>query len=236
MHPLDNVIWKALTTNQAHFAEISDLARRFFPEISLLGAIEQPTAKAYDSLARLIGTKPVGLFLEEPPQMPASWSVESAAPMLEMVYEEPSIASDSRLTAAPATQFIDLSAAESPQMMTLAKLTNPGPFAQRTHELGTYLGIYQDMRQDRKLIAMAGERLRLPGYTEISAVCTHPDYLGRGYAATLMKELLRRINLRGERVFLHVRTGNTRATELYGRLGFRVRVQLYYAIVRFDGN
>jgi len=80
MHPLDNVIWKALTTNQAHFAEISDLARRFSPEISLLGAIEQPIAKAYDSLARLIGTKPVGLFLEEPPQVPAGWSVESAAP------------------------------------------------------------------------------------------------------------------------------------------------------------
>ena len=80
---------------------------------------------------------------------------------------------------------------------------------------------------------MAGERLRIPGYTEVSAVCTHPEFLGRGYARYLMIELMEKIIERGEQPFLHVRIDNTRAVELYQRMGFKVRKQLFYAVMRY---
>ena len=87
-------------------------------------------------------------------------------------------------------------------MVELATLTKPGPFGSRTHELGTYMGI----RREGKLVAMAGERLKVPGYTEVSAVCTHPEHTGKGYARVLMTEIMRGIRDRGEIPFLHVRT------------------------------
>jgi predicted GNAT family acetyltransferase len=115
-------------------------------------------------------------------------------------------------------------------MIELTALTKPGPFGKRTHELGTYLGI----RRDGKLVAMAGERLKVPGHTEVSAVCTHPDHTGHGYARILMSEVMRRIRVRGERPFLHVREDNVRAIALYERLGFEARVKLHLAVLRKD--
>jgi ribosomal protein S18 acetylase RimI-like enzyme len=234
MHPLDNPIWKALTTSLAHLAESADLARRFPAEVSVLGAVSQTNDKAYGSLAAITGASPVGLFLEELPQLPANWTVISSVPLLQMVHEDPmtpSAASSKLEDADPSLalpQLIELTAAESPEMMALAELTKPGPFGRRTHELGTYLGI----RRQGKLAAMAGERLRVPGFTEISAVCTHPDFLGHGYATALMKELMQRIRRRGERPFLHVRADNTRPIELYQRLGFTERTVYQYTVVR----
>ena len=129
-------------------------------------------------------------------------------------------------------EFSTLGAADSPEMVALAQLTKPGPFGPRTYELGTYLGIRNgEDTSSGTLVAMAGERLRVPGFTEISAVCTHPSRLGHGYAALLMTELMRRIVARGEQPFLHVRADNTRAVELYRRLGFKERVLWYYAVV-----
>jgi predicted GNAT family acetyltransferase len=130
--------------------------------------------------------------------------------------------------AADHTGIIDLSDADSPEMIELTALTKPGPFNTRTHELGTYLGI----RRDQKLVAMAGERLKVPGHTEVSAVCTHPDHVGHGYARILMTEVMRRIRDRGETPFLHVREDNARAIELYRRLGFSRRVIVHLAVLR----
>lgn len=100
--------------------------------------------------------------------------------------------------------------------MTLAEITEPGPFSKRIRELGNYIGV----ERNGKLVAMAGERLRLPGYVEVSAVCTHPEHSGRGYASLLVSEMVRRIRASGDVPFLHVRSENARATELYQRLGF----------------
>jgi predicted GNAT family acetyltransferase len=113
-------------------------------------------------------------------------------------------------------------------MLDLTALTKPGPFGPRTHELGYYVGI----RDGGKLVAMAGERLKVPGYTEISAVCTHPDHLGKGYAAALMSEIMRSIRARGEKPFLHVRGDNSRAIAIYERLGFHTRWQGHFAVLR----
>jgi predicted GNAT family acetyltransferase len=125
-------------------------------------------------------------------------------------------------------ELIELGARDSPEMLELATLTKPGPFGPRTRELGYYVGI----RDEGKLVAMAGERLKVPGYTEVSAVCTHPEHTGKGYARMLMLDVMRRIRKHGETPFLHVRQDNTRAVELYERLGFKTRVILHYAILR----
>jgi predicted GNAT family acetyltransferase len=113
-------------------------------------------------------------------------------------------------------------------MIELTALTKPGPFSTRTHELGTYFGI----REGGKLVAMAGERLKVPGYTEVSAVCTHPEHTGKGYARVLMIEVMRGIRQRGETPFLHVRQDNERAIALYERLGFIKRHRGHFAVIR----
>jgi len=128
-------------------------------------------------------------------------------------------------------EIVRLGAADSPEMMELTSLTKPGPFGRRTHELGTYLGI----RVEGKLVAMAGERLKVPGYTEVSAVCTHPEHAGKGYARMLMLEVMRGIRERGETPFLHVRRDNARAIALYERIGFRTRVMPHFALLRKVG-
>lgn len=145
--------------------------------------------------------------------------------MLEMVYEN---GKGQEVQLEPAAEIVRLGAQDSPEMVELATLTKPGPFGLRTHELGTYFGI----RTQGKLVAMAGERLKVPGYTEISAVCTHPDHTGKGYARTLMAEVMRGIHDRREIPFLHVRRDNRRAVELYERLGFKTRVTLHYVVLR----
>jgi predicted GNAT family acetyltransferase len=228
MHPLDNIIWKALTTRHAEFAESFNQARRFIPEVSPLAAFCEPTAEGYESLAGLVnkhGT--IGLFLEAPYQPHPGWSFLAGAPMPEMVYEGNSVPLSS---SSSDPEIIELSAADVPDMIALTAITKPGPFHKRTHELGVYLGI----RRDGKLVAMAGERLKIPGYTEVSAVCTHPEHTGHGYARILMAEVMRRILRRGETPILHVRQDNVRAIELYERLGFNQRVLLHFAVLRKD--
>src|SRR5262249_49286868 len=108
--------------------------------------------------------------------------------------------------------------------------TKLGPFSIRTHELGIYLGI----RICGKLVAMSGERFKVPGFTEVSAVCTHPDQLGKGYVRVLMSEVMRCIQARGETPILHVRPDNDRAIALYERLGFVERTRLHLAVLRKD--
>lgn len=231
MHVLDNVIWQALTTRQAHLAESSISARRFLPEISPLAALVAPTKEGYDSLHKLLRTGDIaGLFLDEPYTAVPGWSLVRAAPLLQMVHEGSALpgSADSRRHDSQSPDFALLGTDDVPEMMALTKLTEPGPFNSRTHELGTYLGI----RSEGNLVAMAGERMRVPGCTEVSAVCTHPDYTGRGFAKSLMLEIMRRIRSRGETPFLHVRADNVRAIELYRKIGFRERRFGHYAVLR----
>jgi predicted GNAT family acetyltransferase len=226
MHALDNVIWQALTTRQSQFAECFDQARRFLREVTSLAAFEEANAQGYTALAGLVGVGgTAAVFLDSEYKPLPGWELVAGAPLLEMVCENgcgPQTESDS------APEIIRLGAQDSPAMVELAALTKPGPFGSRTHELGAYVGI----RSEGKLVAMAGERLKVPGYTEVSAVCTHPQHTGKGYARLLMTEIIRGIRERGETPFLHVRRDNTPAVKLYERLGFTIRTEPHFAVLR----
>lgn len=225
MH-LENVIWEALTTRQACFAESCNSARRFLREVTALCAFERPDDHGYASLADLTGPGgTAAIFLDRPYEQHDGWEYVIGAPLLQMVCEN-GVAKSDRQTS-PAV-IVELGASDSPQMLEHTALTKPGPFGPRTHELGYYVGI----RDNGQLVAMAGERLKVPGYTEVSAVCTHPDHLGKGYAAALMMEVMRGIRERGEIPFLHVRSDNSRAIAIYERLGFRTAWEGHFAVLR----
>jgi ribosomal protein S18 acetylase RimI-like enzyme len=231
MHVLDNVIWQALTTRDAQFAESFDEARRFVREVSPLGAFCEHSQRGYESLAGLVGPEgTIGLFLDDPYESRAGWNFVAGAPLLQMIADNGSAPPPGR---EPGTELIipeivELGLQDSEEMIELTALTKPGPFGSRTHELGTYLGI----RWEENLVAMAGERLKVPGHTEVSAVCTHPEHTGKGYAAILMAEVMKRIRDRGETPFLHVRQDNARAIAIYKRLGFRERKLGHFAVLR----
>jgi ribosomal protein S18 acetylase RimI-like enzyme len=231
MHVLDNVIWQALNTRDAEFAESFDEARRFVREVGPLAAFREHGSRGYASLARLVETGgTIGLFLDEPYESRAGWDFVAGAPLLQMVADDGGAAPARPDAGAglPIPELIELGPQDSPEMIELTVLTKPGPFGSRTHELGTYLGI----RSEGKLVAMAGERLKVPGHTEVSAVCTHPDHTGKGYAVVLMTEVMKRIRERGETPFLHSREDNVRAVAIYKRLGFRERKLGHFAVLR----
>jgi ribosomal protein S18 acetylase RimI-like enzyme len=221
MNPLDNPIWEALRTSLERFAEVNGTARRFPPEVTLLAGFAEPTREAFESLGRLQADgRPSVLFLHRAIDPPASWKVIETDTLAQMVAER-----ETQMPAAP-DDVIELGDSDTADMMALAKLTKPGPFGLRTRELGTFLGV----RREGRLAAMAGERLRLAGYAEISAVCTHPDFLGRGFAGALMAAVMTRMRKKGETPILHVRADNLRAIELYTRLGFVERRRFEFLV------
>jgi ribosomal protein S18 acetylase RimI-like enzyme len=221
MHPLDHPIWNALNGPQAKFAESAGSALRFPPAVTTLGALAEVDAAGYASLASLQRPGEVtALFLQTPSEPPAGWKAVRSLPLSQMVYEGGEPAKSS-------VPFVELGTQDEPAMLALAKLTEPGPFGTRTRELGTFIGL----REGGRLASMAGVRLHVPGFTEVSAVCTHPDHLGRGYAAGLMLEIMARIRKRGETPFLHVRSDNARAIQIYERLGFRQRREFQLSVV-----
>jgi predicted GNAT family acetyltransferase len=221
-HPLDNPIWNALNTEQSHLAVGDGVARVFHPDVSVLSGVREPGPDAWHSLAGLAGTRTLGNFMAAESRETPGFEQVLSAPLLQMEHT----GAVPRLSNPP--EVLTLAVSDVPEMSALVELTKPGPFSPRTIEMGAYLGI----RDRGKLVAMAGERLHLPGYVEVSAVCTHPESTGKGYAAALMSVLVARIHSRGETPFLHVRPDNARAIALYRRLGFADRRLLHLLVLR----
>lgn len=225
MHPLDNPTWAALTTLQSALALIKGPARRFPPDVSPHGAFAQPTPEAWESLAQ-ISPAPVSLFSLHELELPAGWKVVRRVELHEMVQEKPL-----RPPRVPSIPVSQLTPDDVPQMSRLYAATRPGrSVAPRLHELGAVLGI----KQEGCVLAMACLRLHLPGYREISGVGTLPGHTGLGFATALVAELAARIHSAGEIPFLTVRVDNSRAIEIYDRLGFRERVGMHSTTVRYE--
>lgn len=213
---LERPVWSALTGRQADQALAHGSALRFAPEYGLFAAIPNEDPKCLADLAALVALGDVALVEPTAPPPIAGTTVRSQALCWQMVADEPNP------IGAPAFAIEDLTEADAPQMLALATLTAPGPFFGRTHQLGRFVGV----KVGGELVAMAGERMRPPGHTEVSGVCTHPDHRGRGYAAGLMLEVAARIRARGETPFLHSYAHNTGAIALYQALGFDFRREL----------
>jgi ribosomal protein S18 acetylase RimI-like enzyme len=224
MHGLDNPIWTALTTKQAQLAHSAALARRFPPEMTLLGALAATTPMAFDSLAQLIDRDPVTLYFFTQPQLSAGWQVVRAVELQQMVKEDGAASG-----AAAQHEVIELTPADVPEMSAIYTATRPGrTLCQKIQKLGLFLGI----REEGRLVAMGGLRLHFAGYREITTVATQPEFEGRGYGTAVVLGLIARVQARGEKPFLTVRTDNERAIGIYRRLGFVERRKFYSWTIR----
>ena len=221
LHPLDHPVWFALITRQRELAQGGARARRFPPDIAPFADIVDMSVESFAALGGLMSRSDfVVLFTPDPVIAPPEFKTllaKTGEQMIGMPAETPGGTAD----------IVTLGADDVPAMMELTKLTNPGPFAARTHELGTFLGV----KIDGKLVAMAGERMKPAGYTEITAVCVHPDYRGRGYAQLLLGAIARQIAVRGEIPFLHVFSDNASAIALYRRQGMEIRRRLCVTVL-----
>lgn len=212
---LDNLVHDSLVGAHAHLAQAVGRVARYRADVASFSAVPaNPEPRDWSDLARLLGPGALADLFDCPHVPPTYWKPIYDVEGLRML-APPALAMDAADLPA-GSELVELGPDDTPEMVDLVAATRPGPFQPRTPELGTYLGI----RRDGMLVAMAGERLRPPGWTEISAVCTAPEGRGHGYASRLVQSLSARISARGERAFLHVLKSNTTAIDLYARLGF----------------
>jgi ribosomal protein S18 acetylase RimI-like enzyme len=212
---LDNPVWHSLTTQHAGLALTADGAARYPAAIVPFAAISEPTNRAANQLTSLIDDAESVFVVAIAPEPPPGWQLEPKKPVLQMICNR-------RPSEVPGPPVRAMAAAEVPDMIGLTDLVFPGFFRPRTLEMGAYYGIYDGSR----LAAMAGERMRLDGFQELSAVCTHPSYAGRGYAQRLLALLCNSAFDRGFIPFLHVYEDNERAIGVYRKSGFADRAVL----------
>ncbi len=212
---LDSPVWSCLSTHHAHLAQGGALARRYRPEYSPFGALAEPAPANMAALESLVGAgEDVALNGPKIPVLPASWEVFRRLRLLQMIRRQPEPLPEG------GADIGVLGAPDVDDMLALVDATQPGPFRRRTVEMGRFVGI----RRHGRLIAMAGERLWVGNYREVSGVCTHPDAQGAGLAHTLMSHVINQMLRAGQTPFLHVEDGNVRAIALYERLGFVRRI------------
>ena len=223
-HPLDRPIWHALTGRQAGFAVGGGLARRFDPGVSPFIACFDDGAAALADVAALVRAGESGLFLQSgtPPLPPGLVEIERGVGV--QMIGEGFVASAPPDDLTGLAGLVRLGAGDAAEMVALAELTMPGPFHLRTRELAQFWGVREG--GDGRLLAMAGERLKLPGMSEVSGVCTHPDARGRGYARMLSAHVGSEIVRRGEVPFLSAYAWNAPAIRLYEQLGFVLRGEI----------
>ena len=225
-HPLDNPVWESLTGHHAALAHRTANAARYPADAAPFAAVDAPDARAAAQLFGLVDVGETVLFVGPAPPLPSIWSVEPLVYIAQMTC-------DSRLAVNDGPSIIELSHAHVADMLALTALVYPHYFRPRTIEMGRYFGIYDG----DTLAAMAGERMRFGRYQEISAICTHPDYSGRGYAQRLTATLTNDILDSGRAPFLHVSHQNTRAKFLYERMGYRFRTDIpLLSVTRVAGS
>ncbi|HEY3562502.1 MAG TPA: GNAT family N-acetyltransferase [Kribbella sp.] len=220
MTVLTNPVYAALTGPHASFAEVRGNARRYPTAVApFLGLPDDPTAADWADAAQLLGPGASAALMRPEFEVPDGFKLELMIDLVQFTAPADLPAAD--------PEAVLLGADDVPEMLALVALTDPGPFRSRTIELGTYLGI----RRDGELIAMAGTRFSLPGYAEISAVCTHPSARGQGLATRLIRAVAAHVTATGRTPFLHTGGTNTTAIRLYNSLGFTLSNEMKVTIV-----
>ena len=223
-NPLDRPVWHALNHRQRQLAVAHGRALRFAPDIGPLAAAADDSARSLQDLAALVAEHGTVVLLQVGGSpLPPRTIAEMTAPGVQMVAK-------TLAPLEPDARFVRLTDADAPDMLALATLTKPGPFKTRTHELGGFWG----MKENGRLLAMAGERLKLDRFTEVSGVCTHPDARGRGYAGLLSRIVATQIMKRGETPFLHAYASNVAAIRLYEALGFVLRTNVVVTMLSHE--
>ncbi|MEM9434157.1 MAG: GNAT family N-acetyltransferase [Pseudomonadota bacterium] len=217
---LDRPVWTALTSRLSHLSIANGMARSLPRDVSPLAAGANEMSKAVRDFDKMVAQReaPVITLERDAPRRKHHF-----APVLELAGVQMVAKSIPPPKGLHAVETLDY--ADAPDMLKLAKATQPGPFEQRTHTLGDFIGI----RRNGLLVAMAGQRLRLPGFTEISAVCVAPEYRSQGMAAELIGQMSELIRATGDTPFLHTYLDNISAIQLYEHLGFRIRTQMHIA-------
>ncbi|QII02663.1 GNAT family N-acetyltransferase [Rhodococcoides fascians A21d2] len=220
-HPLDDPVRNSLDGALSRFAVRRGRVVRADPEVSpFLVHPDVLDPQDWDDIAALFGPRTVVALNGPERALPEGWSHVETFGLVQLV--------GTHLETRPFTEAVELTAADVPEMLDLVRRTEPGPFLPRTIELGTYLGV----RRGGALIAMAGERMHPPGWTEISAVCTDPAFRGQGLATDLVRAVGHGIRARGEEPFLHASAANVRAIDLYLSIGFELRRTSHLTLVR----
>jgi GNAT superfamily N-acetyltransferase len=218
---LDNPVRSSLGGPHARFAERHGQVLRYQRDVAPFMALpDGPDEAAWRDLADFAGPGAEVVLTAGAVVPPADWEVVAEFPAVQMV--------DDGVEGVEYPEAVRLGPDDVPEMLDLVARTQPGPFLQRTVELGTYLGV----RRAGALVAMAGERLHPPGFTEVSAVCTDPDHRGQGYAARLVQAVVAGIKERGDIPFLHATATNTNAIRLYEALGFRIHRRPVFKVTR----
>ncbi|WUH96056.1 GNAT family N-acetyltransferase [Streptomyces sp. NBC_00433] len=223
-HVLDNAVWSALNGPHRHLAEATGSAARYRTDVSPFVAIADPAEpQAWADLADLAGPGS-SVALTGVPSLPADWSTGQSAPGVQLVAAAVHARTD--------PEAVALGPSDVPEMLELVERAKPGPFLPATIAMGAYYGI----RRGGRLVAMAGERLRPPGWTEISAVCTDEEHRGQGLATRLVLHTAAGIGARGDTPFLHAAAVNTGAIRLYETLGFTLRRSVHFHFLQVPGD
>jgi ribosomal protein S18 acetylase RimI-like enzyme len=221
-HILDNPVFNALSTGNKQLANGTENIKYFAKEVSPFIGFKELLPDSFQQLYDLLPHDgPIGYVTPIETEIPEMWKLLHLVKGRQMVY-------NGNVKDVKTSNLIELNDEHIPQMIGLTKLTNPGPFDKRTIDFGNYYGVFDG----DQLIAMAGHRMNPMPYTEISAVCTHPNYTGRGYARQLVQFQINLIKAAGNTPMLHVAGDNERAFEVYKKMGFEVRSYMYFHFLK----
>lgn len=222
-HVLDNPVWTALSGRQKRFNIGDEQLKYFSADMASFVGLQHWNDQDLAILAeRLPAGRTFSVPMSQPVPIPDCFEILFEIPLYQMVC--PVL----QKQALPVLPLQKLGKKQLQQMLDLTALTKPGPFYEHTMDFGNYYGIMEGNR----LLAMTGERMKARGFTEVSAICTQPDQVGKGYASILLQHACERIFSKGEQPFLHVRQDNPSALHVYKKFGFEVRTEIYYAIFK----